>query len=342
MLSLDEIMSKIDLSPHCIIAGDFNVNSISRERLLKYFASKDFYSGISGVSTNYSSQLDYAFYRGVRPTVHFYESYFSDHKAILIDLSYSEKNFLGNCLDKIVSSSNDDIDNKSICIHEIDQDVIIDQVNHPPPVPAITVENNSHTFTDEMRRALADSINLQHLPIKSTDFTGATITSTRYYSGIHTHLKSRFNMKLVPVIGDGNCLFRALSHIIFGDESEHNNVRISLINSFAQSYYVPAFCGIQGYNELSIQRHFDAMRRNYTWGTVNELIMLGMLARINVSFINAVNPSPSEWAITDVYNDNTLSVSNDPIYENKTLSVLFHSIGCSGPSANHYDAIYDW
>ena len=76
--------------------------------------------------------------------------------------------------------------------------------------------------------------------------------------------------------------------------------------------------------------------------TVNELIMLGMLARINASFINAVNLSPSEWAITDVYSDNTLSMSNDSIYEGKTLSVLFHSIGCSGPSANHYDAIYDW
>ena len=36
------------------------------------------------------------------------------------------------------------------------------------------------------------------------------------------------NMRLVPVIGDGNCLFRALSHIIFGDESEYNNVRIPL------------------------------------------------------------------------------------------------------------------
>ena len=56
-----------------MITGDFNVDNISRERFLKYFASKDFYSAISGVSTNYNSQLDYAFYRGVYPTVHFYE-----------------------------------------------------------------------------------------------------------------------------------------------------------------------------------------------------------------------------------------------------------------------------
>ena len=30
--NLDEILSKIHLSPHCVITGDFNVDSISRER----------------------------------------------------------------------------------------------------------------------------------------------------------------------------------------------------------------------------------------------------------------------------------------------------------------------
>ena len=48
------------------------------------------------------------------------------------------------------------------------------------------------------------------------------------------------------MLADGNCFFRTLSHIIFGDESEHNNVRVSLINTFEQSGYVPALCGIQG------------------------------------------------------------------------------------------------
>ena len=154
-------------------------------------------------------------------------------------------------------------------IHETCQNPIIDQVNLPPPVPTINVvENNSRTFTDAMRRALANSINLQHMPIRSTDLPGATITSTRYYSRMCTQLCSRFNMRLVPVIGDGNCLFRALSHIIFGDESEHNNVRNSLIYTFEQSPYIPALCGIQGYNVLTIQQHFSNMKRNYTWGTL--------------------------------------------------------------------------
>ena len=306
------------------------------------FASKDFYSAISGVSTNYGSQLDYTFYRGVSPKVHFYESDFSDRRAMLIDLSYSKINLVDNRVDKILSSSNDATDNNFTPIHEINQDVIIDQVNNPLPVPVLTVVgNNSRSFTAAMRRTLADTINLQHLPIRPTDFTGATITSTRHYDMMRTLLKSRFNMKLVPVIGDGNCLFRALSHFIFGDESEHNNVRISLINTFEQSPYVSALCALQGYNALTIQQHFSDMKRNYTWGTLNELIMFGILARIHVSYVNAGDPNPSKWAITEIYDENTFSIPNDPIYEGKSLTVLFHSINFSGPSCNHYDAIYD-
>ena len=36
----------------------------------------------------------------------------------------------------------------------------------------------------------------------------------------------------------------------------------------------------------------------------------------------------------------TLGIPNDPIFGGKSLIVLFHSINFSGPSANHYDAIY--
>ena len=48
------------------------------------------------------------------------------------------------CLDKIVFSSNGKIGNNSICMHEAVQDVIIDRVNIPPPVPTINVVGISH------------------------------------------------------------------------------------------------------------------------------------------------------------------------------------------------------
>ena len=65
------------------------------------------------------------------------------------------------------------------------------------------------------------------------------------------------------------------------------------------------------------------MKRNYTWGTLNELIMLGILARIHVSYINAGDPDPSKWVITDVYDETTFGIPNDPIYEGKSLCICF-------------------
>ena len=82
------------------------------------------------------------------------------------------------------------------------------------------------------------------------------------------------------------------------------------------------------------------MKRNYSWRTVNELIMLGILACINVSYINVTDIDHSKWVITDVYDANTLSIPNDPIFGNKSLVVPFHSINFFGPSGNHYDVVY--
>ena len=41
-----------------------------------------------------------------------------------------------------------------------------------------------------------------------------------------------------------------------------------------------------------------------------------------------------------VYPEYTLGIPNDPIYEGKSLIVLFHSITHCGSGVNHYDAIY--
>ena len=160
-------------------------------------------------------------------------------------------------------------------IAKFDSDVISTDVYIPSQiVPHNIINDNYNTFTLAMRLALSYRINLNTRPLTQTDFVGIA-SNSNHYSFIHTNIKDRFNFRIVPVIADGDCFFRALSHIIFGNESELNKVRVSLINTFEQSLYVPALCGIQGHNELTIQQHFTEMKRNSRWGTVNELIMLG-------------------------------------------------------------------
>ena len=111
-------------------------------------------------------------------TFTFYESYFSDHKPSLFSLVCPELHF-PNASPKLLVSSSIAVENTVT-----NSDVIITNVNNPSPTLLIITATNDNplTFTYIMRRALADSINLHHIPIKSTDFTGTRVISMSYNS----------------------------------------------------------------------------------------------------------------------------------------------------------------
>ena len=112
-------------------------------------------------------------------------------------------------------------DNK---LSKVVPDVIIGDTYIPTHiVPPISMSNNANTFTFVMRQSLAQSINLQRIPIRPTNFTGCRVSFTDYYDFMHANVRDRFTFKIVPVTGDGNYFFRSLSHINFGNESEHHN-----------------------------------------------------------------------------------------------------------------------
>ena len=113
------------------------------------------------------------------------------------------------------------------------QDVIISHVCIPTVLPPVTIYDNSNAFTFAMRHSLAQCINLQRIPLRPANYTGCRVSATRYYDFMRTNVRDRFNFRIVPITGDGNCFFRTLSHIIFGDESEHHNIRGSLMLSVA-------------------------------------------------------------------------------------------------------------
>ena len=74
---------------------------------------------------------------------------------------------------------------------------------------------------------------------------------------------------------------------------------------------------------VEFQRNMNTMKQTYTWGGVDELIMLAMLPQINVSLIDASNTDPSKWVITEVCNEASFGILNDPFFGGKSLMVLF-------------------
>ena len=119
---------------------------------------------------------------------------------------------------------------------KVDQDVFVNHVYIPTPavLPPVITDDNANPFTFAMRQSLAQCINLPRIPLRQTNYTGCRVSATGYYDFMRANVRDRFNFRIVPVTGDGNCLFRTLSHILFGDESEHHNIRGSLIDTFEQ------------------------------------------------------------------------------------------------------------
>ena len=94
---LDQVMSKSDNSNHLIVTGACNVDlfarSPDRDTFMKYFSDREFKQILSGVSTNYGSHLDCVFAKNFICSCDIYESYFSDHKPMLVSL----KTFVDDC-----------------------------------------------------------------------------------------------------------------------------------------------------------------------------------------------------------------------------------------------------
>ncbi len=78
---------------------------------------------------------------------------------------------------------------------------------------------------------------------------------------------SKYGRKVQKVVGDGNCLFRCLSLVLFGVQDRHFDVRTCLVNlvnsnpSYFTNYCLP----------LTVCDHVRRMKNNFEWGSHVEI-----------------------------------------------------------------------
>ena len=76
----------------------------------------------------------------------------------------------------------------------------------------------------------------------------------------------------IVCFGDGNCLFRALSHQLYGTDEHHLFLRTTLVRyenldrSTFKTYLIPSV------NEYSIPSHCNKLASHGVWGTQVELV----------------------------------------------------------------------
>ena len=120
-----------------------------------------------------------------------------------------------------------------------------------------------------MRQKIAHSIGLYEIPILPIRETRGALNN--YYASLQSQLTTYFdqNVSVYHVQPDGNCLYRSLSHIIFGTENCFDILKYNLINTFIAStqhhYNVMHRFGILSEQEL--HELIDLITPPNAWGT---------------------------------------------------------------------------
>ncbi|KAJ7748592.1 hypothetical protein B0H16DRAFT_901082 [Mycena metata] len=96
-----------------------------------------------------------------------------------------------------------------------------------------------------------------------------------------------------PTVGDGNCLFRALSDQLYGSPSKHPQLRRDVCDWIARhkTRYEPFV-----EDERGLEVHLRCMRENATYGGHMELSAFAHLTRRNVKVIQPGLVYVIEWA----------------------------------------------
>ena len=82
----------------------------------------------------------------------------------------------------------------------------------------------------------------------------------------NSFLKS-YDRKIYPILGDGNCLFRALSQLLFEKEDYHQQIRKVLIEILIlNSEVFSKYC-----TDSSLDEHVAHMKYETIWGTDIEI-----------------------------------------------------------------------
>ena len=80
-----------------------------------------------------------------------------------------------------------------------------------------------------------------------------------------------------PIIGDGNCLFRAIGFVLYGTEMAHEKVRELLVQFVSENRG-----SFRPYIDGDIETYLAKMKYTRVWGTAVELLAVTALLQIPV------------------------------------------------------------
>ena len=104
------------------------------------------------------------------------------------------------------------------------------------------------------------------------------------------------NRKIVPILGDGNCLFRALSHQLFNTEEHHGFIRLLMqrFENLNSEIFSPFLMSI---NKPTIKDHIRHIGIPSTWGTHIEVLAVATYFKMPVYIACATRNFLCIWQV---------------------------------------------
>ena len=184
-------------------------------------------------------------------------------------------------------------------------------------------------LTIPMRQKIAHSIGLYEIPILPIRETRGALIN--YYASLQSQLiYFDQNVSVYHVQPDGNCLYRSLSHIIFGTENCFEILKYNLIIHSTQHHYNVMHRSGK-LSEQELHEHIDLISPLNEWGTNVELNMLAALARIDILLLDCTDVNSMNWNILPNYIHNQLDIpiECDPIFNAHRVCILLVDLAVS-------------
>ena len=136
--------------------------------------------------------------------------------------------------------------------------------------------------------------------------------SSTYYLALKIQLLDYFgvSISLYSVKPDGNCLYRALSHLILGNQEYYDMLKKKLIAKFVNSdthhFNIMRQSGIL--SDQVLHEHIESVSERNAWGTNVELCMLGAIAGIDAVILDCIEANSANWNVRQNYIHTQLEV----------------------------------
>ena len=155
---------------------------------------------------------------------------------------------------------------------------------------------------------------------------------TQLLTDVNAYLASHDRV-IHPIMGDGNCLFQALSYLILRKEDHHQQGRLTLVEyatCSAEMFF--KFC----FPFCTLEKHTARMKYETVWGTDLEIKVATTYFSFQFVCAQRSGTLMYYWECVDPVFSNILQSLSQPYFETPLINALHH-LGLCHSSRCHYD-----